>query len=118
MNSNTLKILEFTRYPGPRYRRLGDGSGEEFRQDYLSKAISEFGDGLLIDLDGAFGYGSSFLEESFGGLIRDGQPADTVLAIVKNLKSDEDPSLRDEIRAYVKEAIKAKKEPPLKQHAG
>ncbi len=64
---------EFSMTPGGRFRRHGPYSGEEFRddvlRDLLERAISD-GDMLAIVLDGTAGYGSSFLEEAFGGLIR------------------------------------------------
>ena len=64
---------EFSKTPGGRFKKHGPFSGEEFREDVLrdllGQAISA-GDRLLIILDGTHGYGSSFLEEAFGGLIR------------------------------------------------
>ena len=64
---------EFSKTPGGRFRKHGPFSGEEFREDVLrdllGRAIGS-GDRLLIVLDGTHGYGSSFLEEAFGGLIR------------------------------------------------
>jgi hypothetical protein len=52
-------------------------------------------------LDGARGYGSSFLEEAFGGLIRVGFSADNVLSRFE-LKS-QDESLVEEIKGYILE---------------
>jgi hypothetical protein len=64
---------DFTRYPGGRYARLGNFSGEEFRDSFLIPALEEVKDGqVTVMLDGALGYSSSFLEETFGGLIRKG----------------------------------------------
>ena len=70
----TYNIAEqFTTTPGGRFKRHGPYSGEEFREDVLrdllQRAIAS-GDRLAIILDGTAGYGSSFLEEAFGGLIR------------------------------------------------
>lgn len=59
---------DFSRHPGPRLRRQGKFSGEEFR-DVLLEWL-EHADHLIVDLDGTSGYGSSFLDEAFGGLIR------------------------------------------------
>jgi hypothetical protein len=65
---------DFTRIPGPRYKDEGDFSGQFFREAILApqiaKAISEGGK-LRVVLDGTEGYGTSFLEEAFGGLIRE-----------------------------------------------
>ncbi|MDE2363297.1 MAG: STAS-like domain-containing protein [Hyphomicrobiales bacterium] len=66
---------DFSPYPGPRYRRDGEFSGEEFRESLLYpklvRALAENGK-VIVVLDDVAGYGSSFLEESFGGLIRRG----------------------------------------------
>jgi hypothetical protein len=51
----------------------GEYSGEWFRDDILAPALREAAANseiLTIVLDGTSGYGSSFLEEAFGGLIR------------------------------------------------
>jgi len=64
---------DFTISPGGRYRKDGDHSGEEFCDDYLlprvKEAITEAA-AVTVDLDGTIGYGSSFLDEAFGGLQR------------------------------------------------
>lgn len=66
---------EFSKYPGPRYRHDGPHSGEEFRTKLLRPALDAViatGAVVTVVLDGVAGYGSSFLEEAFGGLIREG----------------------------------------------
>lgn len=98
----TVKVAEFTKFPGPRYSKLGSYSGEEFRDKYLIPAMAHGAEDLVVDLDGVFGFGSSFLEEAFGGLVRKGLPEKQILFIIKNLKSDDDPSLLREIEGYVK----------------
>lgn len=102
-----MKILKVaSRYPcpGPRYKDLGPSSGEEFRE-WLSRELAHSPE-LTVDLDGTEGYGSSFLEESFGGLIRIGMAKE----IVKSIKfiSDEEPELIDEINEYIDDAIEEK----------
>jgi len=76
MADSTISIAEnFSRYPGPRYRKDGPFSGEEFREGYLQPALSaalKDGGIVAVVLDGVAGYGSSFLEEAFGGLVRSG----------------------------------------------
>lgn len=102
MVDETLKISEqFSRYPAGRFLTDGPFSGEKFRQDFLESAIRE-GKKLIIDLDGTRGYGSSFLEEAFGGLVREGFNAEKVLEIF-SFKS-KDPSLKLEIQNYIKHA--------------
>lgn len=66
---------DFTRYPGPRYAKDGPFSGEVFRCEVLAPALREattHGGLVTVYLDGVAGYGSSFLEEAFGGLLRHG----------------------------------------------
>lgn len=71
-----LRVREFTRYPGPRLKEDGDYSGEEFRDRYLLPKYLEAVKNkvcLHVIFDGTKGYASSFLEEAFGGLVREGQ---------------------------------------------
>jgi hypothetical protein len=66
---------DFGKYPGTRYRKDGPYSGQEFREELLIPALrkaQESGTFLTVVLDGVAGYGSSFLEEAFGGLLRAG----------------------------------------------
>ena len=58
---------DFTKYPSGRYKKNGTTSGEEFRERLLEPHLKA-GEKLEISLDGTIGYGSSFLEEAFGGL--------------------------------------------------
>ena len=58
-----------------------------------------FGGRARIDFDGTRGYGSSFLEESFGGLIRNGYTANQVLSAFEFQAKD--GSLIDEIKDYI-----------------
>ena len=65
---------DFTDLPGPRYRRQGAGSGEEFRDRFLipalKRAVKE-GKKATITMAGTqFGCPVGFLEEAFGGLVR------------------------------------------------
>ncbi|EPA0076118.1 TPA: DUF4325 domain-containing protein [Enterobacter hormaechei] len=59
------------RYPFGRYKNEGPGSAEELRDDFLIPALNKY-DLVNIELDGVMGYGASFLEEVFGGLVRSG----------------------------------------------
>lgn len=99
-----LRVADRYPCPGPRYKRLGPASGEDFR-DWIEHELSS-GEELTIDLDGTEGYGSSFLEESFGGLIRKGYDPEKI----KNIKiiSNEEPELVEEITEYIEDAIKDK----------
>jgi hypothetical protein len=68
---------DFTPFPGGRYRRHGKGSGQEFREDVLVPILRSGGN-AVIDLDGASGYPPSFLDEAFGGLVREGFSPDEI----------------------------------------
>ncbi|WP_417507706.1 STAS-like domain-containing protein [Marinomonas gallaica] len=103
----TLYVKDFTKFPGARYKSLGPYSGEEFRDEKLIPAINQQGKKLVINLDGVFGYGSSFLEEIFGGCIRKGVEPEVMIAIVNNIISNDDEDLIEEIREYVNDAISA-----------
>lgn len=62
---------EFTQTPAGRYETDGPFSGQKFREEVLVPALRA-GKKIAIDLDGTIGFGSSFLEEAFGGLVRAG----------------------------------------------
>lgn len=69
MSKGTISVAkDYSPHPGPRYVRQGPYSGEKFRK-LLVKALTDY-ESLLVDLDGTTGFGSSFLDEVFGGLIR------------------------------------------------
>lgn len=96
---------DYTDTPGPRYESEGLYSGENFRNQVLLKLIEEAKQNktkILIDLDGGYGYPTSFLEESFGGVVR--VTKDKTIVDLFEFKSDEEPSLIDEINLYIKSA--------------
>lgn len=104
MSVTDLVVTEkFSEYPAGRYRADGDFSGEVFREDLLVPLLKQF-DEVRIDLDGAMGYGSSFLEEAFGGLVRQHKMTPDQLQRQLSFKSDEEPSLIEEIWIYINKA--------------
>jgi len=103
-----LRVSDFTKFPGPRHKKFGDFSGEEFRDTVLIPALDE-GEEVKVCLDDVMGYGSSFLEEAFAGLIRKNIPIDKVRMIANNLESKDDPCLVSEIRGYIEDEIKRAK---------
>lgn len=101
MSMTTIAIAsEFSQYPAGRYRVDGAFSGEVFRDDMLEPKLRAY-DVVEVDLDGSMGYGSSFLEEAFGGLVR--LRKFTKEALHKKLKFhyEEDPFVIDEIWQYI-----------------
>lgn len=94
--------LDFTRFPAGRLKRNGSTSGQEFRERFLEPSLRA-NERILVDLDGTIGYGSSFLEEAFGGICRSlRMTADDVLKLLDLRTSDD--SLRDEIITYIRQA--------------
>lgn len=59
---------EFSDVPWGRFRTDGDFCGENFRDQILAGALKT-NDRVVVDLDGVEGFGSSFLDEAFGGLV-------------------------------------------------
>lgn len=105
MEKLTLRVVEFSRTPGFRYIKDGPFSGELFRRDFLQPRFQEALDRkaiLVVILDGTQGYGTSFLEESFGGLSRQYGAA----TVSKHLEiiSEDEPYLADDIKTYIDEA--------------
>jgi hypothetical protein len=93
--------MDFTRYPAGRHRSDGHFSGERFREEFLIPAIEKC-DHVLIRLDCTAGFGSSFLEEAFAGLVRAGFDP-KILSEKINFESS-DSTLIDEIRDYISAA--------------
>ena len=60
----------FSQYPAGRYPGDGKFNGTTFRRDYLVPALRD-SDIVEVIFDGVAGFGSSFLEEAFGGLVRE-----------------------------------------------
>ncbi len=96
---------DFTRFPSGRYAKNGETSGEAFRERFLAPPIAE-GKVVLVNLDGTIGYGSSFLEEAFGGLVRKLRLPSAELRPLLRLIST-DSGLIDEINGYIDDAYKS-----------
>lgn len=101
---------DFSETPGARYIKEGDYSGEEFRNTLLEpkfKDALQKNEKLTINLDGGYGYPTSFLEEAFGGLSRIYSP-EKVLSVLEFISYDE-PSLINEIKEYIRKAKDGRK---------
>lgn len=71
MTHKSISIAkEYSRTPAGRHYSDGSYTGERFREEFLYPALTE-NDDVEINLDDTLGLGSSFLEEAFGGLIRE-----------------------------------------------
>ncbi len=109
-----LKVMDKLKsLPGPRYKNQGPGSGEEFRGNVLLPAFDdavEHGEKLIIDMDGApYGYPTSFLEETFGGLVRLRDSKQVKEHI--DIQCTDEPLLVEEIAHYI-EFGASEKTPP------
>jgi hypothetical protein len=67
VNSKEFDFAEnFTPYPGPRFKDIGDFSGEEFRDNILEKYFQS-NLTIILNVDGVLlSFGPSFLSEAFG----------------------------------------------------
>jgi hypothetical protein len=60
---------EYSEFPVGRFYSDGPDSGERFRDEFLEPALRS-GERVVVELSGTEGYGSSFLDEAFGGVVR------------------------------------------------
>lgn len=97
-----IKIAkDFSKNPSGRYIKDGKTSGEVFLKNLLLPAVRTH-DLVEIDFDGVRGYGSSFLEEAFGGFIRETKM--TLVEFFKKVKIiTKDPLLYQEIKSYLED---------------
>lgn len=98
---------DYTVTPGGRDVSDGPFSGEVFRDTVLYPLIQEClknHEKILINLDGTFGYSTSFLEETFGGLVRKYNiPANELFKILDFISEDQ-PRNITKIKNYINEA--------------
>lgn len=95
----TIRISDWTIFPGGRYKVDGDYSGEKYREEVLIPFIKENqGDEILIDLDGTFGFATSFLDEAIGKLVYHFEPE-----VIDNIiiKTEDQTSLQSIINEYI-----------------
>lgn len=102
MPTNIDIAVDFSPVPAGRYIADGPCSGEAFREKTLKPALDEGGK-VIIEMDGGEGYGSSFLEEAFGGLVRLGYFNKEYLSEALEIHSDDD-SLIAEVWDYIERA--------------
>ncbi|MDD9869037.1 MAG: STAS-like domain-containing protein [Gammaproteobacteria bacterium] len=96
---------DFTDRPFGRYRDDGNRSGEVFREDILVPALRKY-DHVTVNLGGTNFYGSSFLEEVFGGLVRR-HFSRTELKQKLTVVHDKLPSVVKEAEKYIRKAEEA-----------
>ncbi len=101
---------DFGRFPAGRFRTDGRYSGQRFREEFLVPALKKQGT-VTVEMDGAAGYGPSFIEEAFGGLVRkEGFDKDILscrLRIVTG-RGNRESMIRDDIANAIPEAAAKK----------
>jgi hypothetical protein len=100
---------QFSRTPAGRYIADGPKSGEAFRNILLAPSLRNNAK-VVVDLNGALGFGSSFLEEAFGGLVRQGFSADELKAKLQ-IESDL-ATYKNRIWKYIQDADRHEKSKP------
>lgn len=101
---------DFSMFPAGRYEEDGDFSGTRFRDKILLPKLDSLvgSECVVVVFDGVAGFGSSFLEEAFGGLVRKGK---TKEFLDKHLKfRTSDGSMNDFIRLaenYITDAVES-----------
>jgi hypothetical protein len=74
-NAIMIRMADFSVYPSGRDEHDGDFNGKEFRETVLRPAIElsrKRNQRIQVSLANVLSFGSSFLEEAFGGLVREG----------------------------------------------
>lgn len=107
MENIVFKVVsEFSRTPSARIAKEGKHPGEELRNMITPQIRLALNNNVkfIIDLDEVAGYGTSFLEEVFGGLIREEGFSLDQLKQVLIIKSDEEPELIEEIWQDINDA--------------
>ncbi|MCY9815177.1 STAS-like domain-containing protein [Aeromonas caviae] len=85
MMSITIDVgTKFSRSPLGRYYSDGNSNGTRFREEVLKPELIKSDESITLDFSNvSIGVGSSFLEEAFGGLVRDGFDADELKRRIK-----------------------------------
>ncbi len=91
---------DFSKFPSGITKDDGSNCAENFRDNFLIPCLKNYRV-TLLDLDGAMGYSSSWLKESFGKLVYDKVFTSEELHKKLVIFSQEDESLEKEIWQYI-----------------
>lgn len=108
----TQKMISIVKHfhPAPYGRNEDDGeyNGKRFREDLLVPALTEY-DFVHIDLTGYNRYGRSFLDEAFGGLVREsgfsGEEVQRKLTYSHDLVKSIEKVIQDRIEASIRDSM-------------
>ncbi len=107
---NTINVAnDFSDTLGGRYKKQSKFSGEAFREEILEPKLKNTikkGKIIEINLDGTYGYPTSFLDEAFGKLVK--KFSQDEIELIKFISNDE-PSLVEVIYKYMENNRNAKK---------
>jgi hypothetical protein len=104
-NDYILKIVEVDpdfAYQGPRFKSLGENSGELFKEKYLIPWLKNMPEKGIIDFANTIIYMPSFLEEAFGGAVREGFFKQLKNVDFINIEKD----YKDDLKKYIRDAKK------------
>ena len=100
---------KFSDSPSGRYIEDGEYCGANFLHQYLLPNIHKYTK-IILDFTNVLGYGSSFLEEAFGGLVREtGMSKEEFFKHIE-IKTLNDPFLLEEINQYIDEEIERERQ--------
>lgn len=106
MNKVTISIADhFSAYPAGRYPEDGEHNATAFRKKWLVPALTDDAQ-VEVTFDDVIGLAASFLDEAFGGLIRNEGMSKEFLDSYLHLTTTE-PELEDYVslaRRYIDEA--------------
>lgn len=99
---HTIFVAEYTDMPIGRDALDGPKNGKDFRENHLIPALNEY-EIVKVDFNGTLGTAPSFLEEVFGGLVRNGYIAASELyrRVIVIYKFE---SVKNNVKKYIKEA--------------
>lgn len=97
---------DFYRRPAGRFKSDGRYSGETFREDFLLPKLQQLADNdkLIVDFTDVSMSGSSFLEETFGGLVRKGYFTVEQLEEKLEIRAESRQVIIDNVWLYIKNA--------------
>lgn len=88
---------DFSPYPAGRYEDDGDYCGQRFREGHLVPALRR-AECVEVSFEGVYGCGSSFLDEAFGGLVREDGFTKEQLDRQLVISAGDDSSLADSVK--------------------
>lgn len=90
-NKVTIRVRDFTTVPGARHRTDGDGSADEFYEDYVEKPLKDAvkaNKDIVLDFDGTWSYPSSFTSQ-LAMLIKTNYDSDYIRQHLEPVANDE-----------------------------